>query len=109
MSTPHTISTGSLEYVKVPVRAKASGAYPNITTDTVTMAFKAEGSTPSGGDFKTASWETDATTDPDTYYARCLVGTGGDATLAAGVYRIWVKVADAPETPLLKSGLLVVT
>ena len=81
----------------------------NPTADTVTMAFTAAGVDPVLGDYKTASWETDATTTPSTYYARCLVGPGGTVTLAAGTYEVWVKITDSPEVPVKRSGTLVVT
>lgn len=102
MSTPHVISVSSVEYVKVPVRAKSAGTYPDITEDDVSMAFVADGTTPGDDDWNDATWETDATTNPATYSAICI------PVLEAGTYRIWVKVTDSPETPWLESGLLVV-
>lgn len=106
--TPPVISVSSLEYVRVRVQARESGVLVNPTADTVTMAFKTSG-TPTAPDFKTSSWETDAS-DPSNpkYYARCLVGTGGAATLTADVYSVWVKIVDSPETPIIKAGRLVV-
>jgi hypothetical protein len=99
------ISASSTEYVRVPVSAKASGSVVDPTADTVVMAFIAGTSTPGVSDWKTASWETDATTDPDTYYARCLAGSA--VTLTAGTtYMVWVKVTDSPETPIKRCGLL---
>ncbi|MCC6629960.1 MAG: hypothetical protein IT340_21495 [Chloroflexi bacterium] len=98
------ISALSLEYVRVRVAATEAGAAVNPTSDTVVMAFVAEGAAPAGGDWKTAGWETDTTTNPDTYYARCLVGPSGAVTLTAGVYDVWVKVTDTPEAPVLRAG-----
>ncbi len=95
---PYSLSSLSLEYVRLPVSAKDSGAVVNPTADAVAMAFMASGP-PAGGDWKTASWETDATTTPPTYYARCLVGPGGTVPLAPGTYMIWLKITDAPEIP----------
>lgn len=100
------ISTASLEYVRVPVSATASGAAVNPTSGTVQMAFIDGTSAPASGDWKTASWETDSGTEPDTYYARCLVGTGGAVTLTAATYSVWVKVTDSPEVPVRRAGLL---
>lgn len=97
------IAATSVEYVKVPVSVTESGAAVDPTADTVQMAFTT-GSGPESGDWKTASWETDATTTPDTYYARCLVGSA--VTLAAGTYTVWVKVTDSPETPVKRAGLV---
>ena len=89
--------------------AKQSGAAVNPTADTVTMAFTAAGVDPVPGDYKTSTWETDATTTPSTYYARCLVGPAGTVALAAGTYEVWVKITDSPEVPVKRSGTLVVT
>jgi hypothetical protein len=100
------ISTASLEYVRAPVSAVASGSAVNPTADTVEMAFLADDDAPVSGDWKTASWETDATTTPVTYWARCLVGTGGAVALTAGDYHVWVRVTDSPETPVVLAGLL---
>ena len=99
------VSASSVEYVRVPVYAKNNGAVYDPTGDTVHMAFMSSTATPGASDWKTASWETDATTDPDTYYARCLVGSA--VTLTAGTtYHVWVKVTDSPETPVKRAGLL---
>lgn len=100
----------SLEYVAVNVSAKEAGAFINPTSDTVTMAFTLNGDDPVSADFKSASWETDSTTNPDTYTALCLVGPSGAVTLTPGSYSVWVKVVDTPETPIIPvNGLLVVT
>lgn len=98
------ISALSLEYVRVRVSATNAGAAVDPTGDTVVMAFTAEGVAPVSGDWKTASWETDATTTTDSYYARCLVGPSGTVTLTAGAYDVWVKVTDSPETPVMRAG-----
>lgn len=98
------IAAASVEYVRVPISATSSGAAVDPTGDTVQMAFLATSTAPASGDWKTASWETDASTTPDTYYARCLVGSA--VTLTAGTYTVWVKVADSPETVMKRCGLL---
>ena len=98
------IAASSVEYVRVPVSASEAGSTVDPTADTVQMAFISGASAPASGDWKTASWETDATTTPDTYYARCLVGSA--ITLTAGTYTVWVKVTDSPETPVKRAGLL---
>ena len=100
---PLRMSVLDLDYVKVRVYAKENGLAIDPTADTVTMAFKASGD-PAGGDFKAATWETDATTTPPSYYARCLVGPGGTVTLAAGSYRVWTKIVDAPEIPVKRAA-----
>lgn len=101
-----SISALSLEYVRVPVYAKEAGATVDPTGLTVQMAFTT--TTPVTGDWKSASWETDATTDPDTYYARCLVGPAGTITLSAGTYLVWVKITSSPEIPVKFAGGLTV-
>jgi hypothetical protein len=103
-----TISSLSKEYVRVRVAAKNAGAVVNPTADVVEMAFTLADAEPTTPDWKTASWETDAATEPDTYFARCLVGPGGTVTLADGTYQVWVRVTDSPEIPVKKSGVLVV-
>jgi hypothetical protein len=105
------VAAGGSDYVQVSVAARASGAWINPTGNIVQMAFKTSGD-PVSGDFKTASWDTDATTDPDTYIARCLVsgvGGGGAAELAAGSYWCWFKMTASPEIPVRKFAKLVVT
>jgi hypothetical protein len=104
-----TISSLSLEYVRVPVFAKEAGVVVNPTTDAVVMAFKSDGTEPVTNDWKASTWETDSTTTPATYYARCLVGTGGTVALTDGTYDVWVRVTDSPEIPVRKAGRLVVT
>ncbi len=89
----------SLKYVRVPVRVRKSGVAVDPTADVVAMAFMAGGAEPASGDWKAATWETDPTTTPPTYYARCLVGPGGTVTLAKGVWMVWMKITDAPEIP----------
>jgi len=103
-----TISSASLEYVPVRVKVRKAGAVYDPTGDTVTMAFLQAGATPTSGDFKAATWETDTTSIPGTpiYRALCLVGPSGTTQLAAGVWTVWVKVTDSPEIPVLYSGLL---
>lgn len=96
----------SLEYVRIPVSAKTSGVAVNPTSDSVLMAFPLEGVDPIVGDWKTATWETDASTSPSTYFARCLVGPAGTITLAVGVYDVWVKITDSPEIPARHAGSL---
>lgn len=100
------IVAASLQYVLVPVSYRVSGAATSPTSLTPTMAFTTGDDAPDSGDFVTASWETDDTTTPDTYYARCLVGPAGTTELTAGAYTVWVKVSGGTETPILKAGLL---
>jgi hypothetical protein len=98
------IEIDSLQYVKVPVSAVVDGDAYDPTADTVKMAFTARFTNPVSGDWKSAVWETSGTR----YYAKCLVGPGGTVALTAGSYKVWVKVTDSPEAPILPSGELVV-
>lgn len=91
------ISALALQYVPAQVVLRESGVYPNISTDAVRMAFPVAEVAPIAGDWKAATWETDATTVPTRYIARCNVGPGGTVTLAAGLYDVWVEVTHAPE------------
>lgn len=102
------IRATSLEYVRVRVSARASGVAVSPTADVAAMAFMTTDAAPAAaaGDWKSASWETDTTTDPDTYRVLCLVGPGGTVTLAVGTYFIFVKITDSPEVPIMPSGLL---
>ena len=109
MSRPLVISSLSVEDVRVRVSATKNGAAVNPTSDTVQMAFKQVNAEPSGGDWKTATWETDSTTTPPTYYAKCLVGPAATVTLADGEFAIWVRVVDSPESLVRRVGKLVVS
>lgn len=95
------ISGLARQYVPAQVILRESGAYPDLTGDSVRMAFPAAEVAPVSGDWKTASWETDATTVPTRYIARCNVGPGGTVTLAAGLYDVWVEVTHTPELAVM--------
>jgi len=102
----HSQSALSTEYVRVSI-----GAGVDPTSDNVQMAFPATGVAPETSDWKSATWETDSTTSPPTYYARCLVGpgSGGLITLTAGgIYDVYVKIADNPETVVRNTGALAI-
>lgn len=79
----------SVEYVKVPIDGPS-----NMTSFTVQMAVIPDGQDPSGGDWQSAQW---IGTD-----AAVLVGPATALALTKGVnYGIWVKIAAAPEVPVL--------
>lgn len=99
------ISTASTEYVRVQVQAREDGADVDPTGDTAEMAFTTGGA-PQSGDWQTASWETDSTVTPTAYYARCLVGPAGAATLTAGLWTVWLRVTDNPEVIVRRCGTL---
>jgi hypothetical protein len=96
------ISVLATEYSRAEVIVRDSGIVPNLSTDVVRMAFPVKDVAPIAGDWKTASWEVDATTSPSRYYARCLVGPAGTA-LAVGIYDKWVEVTHSPELPKIKA------
>lgn len=100
-----SVSRASTEYIRVPMASERAGAPYDPTGDTVVMAFLAGAGPPESGDWKTASWDTDATTYPPTYLAQCLIGpTGGTVTLTAGIWTVWVRVTDSPEIPVKRAG-----
>lgn len=76
----------------------------------VSVAFPVAGQAPSV--WTAASWSTDMSTDPDSYYVEILLsgtGGGGTVTLAAGVYDVWVRVVDGSAAPTRHVSRLVVT
>ena len=105
------IASSSLIYVRVPITADH-----DPTGDTVTMAFLPAylDVQPGSGDYVSADWAGPAIPPSDinprwTADSRCLVGAGGAITLTAGVnYRVWTKIVDSPETPVLASDILTV-
>lgn len=96
-----SISSLSLEYVKIQVTAFKNAAAYNPTSDSVSLAFTLNGVNPVTGDWATGSWET--WSNPTRYFARCLVGPSGTKTLAVGEYSVWVKITDSPEVPVIKA------
>lgn len=100
------LSSLSTEYVRVPVTVTDTAGTPiDPTGDPVQMAFTATRAEPDTGDWVTATWETSGSS----HYARVLVGPGGTKTLTDGNWRIWVKVTDAPEVPVINAGALIIT
>src|SRR4051812_36719179 len=95
-------------YILVPVSIKADGVNFDPTSDVVQMAFITDSATaPVTGDWKSASWEAGGGTG-NVYYARCLVGPAGTVTLAAGLYFVWVKIVDNPETVVVQVDTLTI-
>lgn len=88
----------SLTYIKSKITASA-----DPTADTVTVAFVTSG-LPGALDWKTGSWQTVTANGITSYYARCLVGPAGAFVPAAGLYRMYVKITDSPEVPVLACG-----
>lgn len=93
------ISGLSTVFVKSRIIATKNGASYNPTGDTVEVAFKLPGVDPTGPDWHAASWESAGSA----YYARLLVGPAGGLVLTVGSYRMWVRITDAPEVPVLEA------
>lgn len=103
---PITLSVVSLEYIKVPVNVKKNGVYIDPTLSPVSMAFlTTKLDVPDSGDWKTASWEQGLGYK---HFIRCLVGPGA-TVLVAGIYWVWIKIEDAPETPVRQVGSVKIT
>lgn len=91
------------EYVSAEVTLRDQGAVVNPTADVVEMAFPVSEVSPVGGDWKTSTWETDSTSNPPRYLARCLVGPGGTFVPTVGLYDVWVRVTHSPEVPVIQT------
>ena len=96
------VSALSLGFIRAKVTARESGVQINLSGDTVQLAFPLHDVAPVSGDWKSAAWEVDATTNPTVYYARTNVGPSGTVTLTAGLYDVWVKLTHGGEVPVLK-------
>jgi len=102
-----TLSSLSTEYIRAEVSATEAGEPVDPTGGAVEFAFKDTDVEPAGGDWKTGEWETDPAVSP-VYYARILIGPSGE-TLADGKYNVWLKIANSPEIPVRKIGVLTIT
>lgn len=97
------ISQSALSLQYVSVLLTATGGSP--ITDAVQMAFTRTGN-PADGDWNAASWADQGNLPATQAIAQCLVGPGGTLTLPVGTYKIWIKVTDSPEVPVLPAGTL---
>jgi hypothetical protein len=97
----------STQYYPVPVAASKAGVSYNPTGDTVQMAFMPTPTqVPGNSDWASASWETDTSNIIYPYSAKVLVGPNGVITLGIGMYIVYVKITDNPETPVDIAGQL---
>lgn len=110
---PTSISSESTEFIFVAVEGLDDNSIPiNPTGDVVDLAvIPSSQAEPESGDWKTGSWETGM--DPNgvtVYRAKVLVGPNASPTfpLTAGEYSVWVRVHDNPETPVKRSGQIIV-
>jgi hypothetical protein len=106
---PFTFSAASQPQVLVPVSGRRNGAAVDPSADTVRVAFldePPETASPESGDWQSASWETNSTTDPDQYEVKTLVTAG---QLDPGTWYVWVEITDSPEVIAEYSGVIKVT
>ena len=93
------ISDLSTVFIKSRIIATKNGTSYNPTGDVVEVAFKPPGVDPAGPDWHAASWETASAA----YYARLLVGPAGGLVLTVGTYKMWIRITDSPEVPVLEA------
>ena len=91
-----SIDRDSLEYLKVPITTPPDVI---INTQSVEIAVMLPEARPLEEDWRTAEWS--GTT------ARILVGPGAQELLP-GTYKVWVRVTDVPEIPVLVAGTITV-
>lgn len=107
--TLHKDGTDGAQYVRTQVILDADPTSSDVAIQLT--AHDADAPGPDG--WETAEWEdTGLTPDGDGLYtavARLLVGEGQTLDPADGVHRVWVKIDDTPETPILPVGWLRVT
>lgn len=109
ISQPQT----STQYVQQQVIAQLDGSPFDPTSLPVEVAFVPQpnyGSPPdpSGDQWNTATWESDAS--PVTYWASVLVGPlNGGVSLTAGAYQIYVRITSSPEVPVIAGWSLLLT
>lgn len=97
------MASTSTEYIRVAVSATEGGVVVNPTSNPVFFAFPDEGEAIEGQVWYTGSWETAA----GQYYARVLLGPDNSGiVLAKGTYQVWVKIDEAIEYPVHKTGLM---
>lgn len=90
------ISSLSLEYLRVPVKAAV-----DPINDLVEFAFT-DGPEPGDADWANGGWED---TGPP-YEARILVGPDGDVELDEGLWTTWLRISHDPERPVIMAGLV---
>ena len=98
------VTKSVLSTVFIPAKVSAhlfnTAVVYDPTGDVVEAAFKLPGVNPTGPDWKAASW---VTTGVGRFFALCLVGPGPGAVLdlPAGTYKMWLRITDNPEIPIL--------
>lgn len=84
----------SKEYLHVPITTPAG---VTLAADAVEVAVLVKGTRPIEADWQPAPFANGEAT--------LLLGPA----LEPGQYRVWVRITDAPEAPLLQAGLLTIT
>lgn len=103
------IDADATPYLYVDLGAKIAGVAVDPTGYTVQVAVMLGEARPTSGDFKAATWVTNATTVPPTYSARLLIGVGAPSgiTLQAGQqYTVYGKILAGAEIVILRSGMI---
>jgi hypothetical protein len=97
-----TKSVLSTEFIPARVQAHLfnTNIIYNPTGDVVEAAFKAPGVNPANPDWVAATW---VTVNQSRFFALCLVGPGVGAAinLSAGTYKMWLRITDNPEVPVI--------
>lgn len=93
-----SIDRDSVEYVKIPVTSPPS---VSLGTQTVEVAITDPVNRPEEADWNSAEWHDDKT-------VRFLIGPGA-FPLAEGTHRVWLRLTDEPEVPVLIAGSITVT
>lgn len=106
VDVPRDLRTGSIEYITAEVTFVGESA-GNIAGATGVMQFTLTDATPAAGDPNWAAADVTARTDVTggAKLALSRLHTAG----AAGIYRVWAKVTDNPEVPILLCGYFTVT
>jgi hypothetical protein len=95
------VSKLSKRYVRVPVSASKLGLPEDLSDNVVEFAFTTGSVDPTV--WRTGDWETVVENGATTYYARVLIGPGSTVgALTAGTYKVWVKITDSPEVPVIR-------
>ena len=94
-----TRSSLTTEYLAYPVTFISGGTTQNPTADVVQFALMPNpaNANPGVSDWHLGSW---STTSTPTYIAQILIGPGtGGYNPGPGLYNVWIKITDNPETP----------
>lgn len=98
----YTKSVLSTEFIPALVRAHVfnTATVYDPTADVVEAAFKSPGVNPTNPDWKAAAWVVPRFGQ---FFAVALVGPGVGAVidLPVGTYKMWLRITDSPEVPVI--------